>query len=254
MIDLNPLVISRHLLPLPPAEASPEEQSAKWYQITDKISYLPGVQSSVSYNACMHDLADGLQTHTFAPAGVEIRGKWQIGGDAAGEEARELGMDGVPRRGLYLREETELKCNFLMTGFIKKNLKNAHAKVVERIIEAARQKEPKPPVPAKDPGYHSRGPSVSSGLGTLEVHRPSSKASEVQEGDPRKVYTSEFERLRHKDERGGGGEERFFAGRSDAMRMDEGYRPPVAPVASSRQPVVAELSTARERPISELPG
>ena len=74
----------------------------------------------------------------------------------------------VPSQGLYLMEETDLKCNFLMTSFIKKNLKKAHAQVVEKIIEKARDMEPKPPVPPKEAGYHARGPSASSQRSQLE--------------------------------------------------------------------------------------
>ncbi len=41
MIDLNPLVKDRHPI-CPPPDAAPEEQKCVWYQLTDRISYLPG--------------------------------------------------------------------------------------------------------------------------------------------------------------------------------------------------------------------
>jgi hypothetical protein len=54
MIDLNPSHDER--VPIkPPPEASPEEYHCKWYQITDKISYLPGVKGSVHFKACFRE-------------------------------------------------------------------------------------------------------------------------------------------------------------------------------------------------------
>lgn len=59
MIDLNPLVQERFRLPKPPASATPEEFHCAWYQIVDKVSYLPGGMATgkVAYHACFHDLA-----------------------------------------------------------------------------------------------------------------------------------------------------------------------------------------------------
>jgi hypothetical protein len=264
MIDLNPLVINRQRLPIPPAEASPEEMHAHWYQITDKISYMPGVTSSVSYNACMHDLSDGLQTHTFAPAGVEIRGRWIIGGHLPGEAINpaELGLD-VPRQGLYLMETTELRCNFLMTGFIKKNLKGAHAKVVEKIVELAREREAKPPVPAKDAGYHSRGPSSASvgdgGTGkwdggkTAEPGRVVTPPHDAAYGnqdalqDSRRKFTPEYERYRQSQDAQSFGGHPVGPGAPLPQTTDAYQR-------ASPPSHVAELpSEPSGRPVSELP-
>lgn len=111
-----------------------------WYEITDEISYLPGglAKSEVTYKAGFYDLEYGLQTHVFAPAGVEIKGLWKVGGNAPGEppETRELGVE-TPKAGLYLREDVELRCNFFLTSFVKKNLKGSHAKLVEEMIAKA---------------------------------------------------------------------------------------------------------------------
>ena len=86
MIDLNPLVIDRHPISAPHGVPA-EEQHCLWYQITDRISYLPGgaLSGKVAYNACFHDLPTGLQTHIYAPLGLDIKGKWSVGGSALGE-------------------------------------------------------------------------------------------------------------------------------------------------------------------------
>ena len=69
MIDLNPLVKERHPIATPP-HAPADELDCRWYSLTDKISYLPGVAGDVTYTCAFHDLANGIQTHCFAPAGL----------------------------------------------------------------------------------------------------------------------------------------------------------------------------------------
>ncbi|UKZ59597.1 uncharacterized protein TrAtP1_000898 [Trichoderma atroviride] len=135
MIDLNPLVQDRHIIP-PPPHALPEEHVCTWYSITDKISYLPGglVTGAVSYTAAFHDLPTGLQTHCHAPMGVDLREKWSVAGSEPGEEPEpmELGL-GAPRTGLYIREDVIITCNMVMAGFIKKTIKKAHGVLIDAI-------------------------------------------------------------------------------------------------------------------------
>lgn len=140
MIELNPLVI-RHEKCKPPANAPPDEFHCTWYELTDRITYLPGIKGQVSYKACFHDLPRGLQTHVYAPAGLEIKEKWSIGGNEPGEEREviELGLSnlGVPREGLYLREDVDMNCNIFLTGFVKRTLNKAHKVLIERLVVKA---------------------------------------------------------------------------------------------------------------------
>jgi len=139
MIDLNPLVEERHPIQ-PPPNATPEEFHCLWYQITDRINYLPGgmMSGKVSYNACFHDLEWGVQTHCYAPMGLDIKGKWTLGGSLPGEPIApvEIGV-GAPLHGLYLREDVDMKCNVMMTSFVKKTTKKAHASLVDRLLVKA---------------------------------------------------------------------------------------------------------------------
>ena len=143
MIDLNPSHEERHQIK-PPPEASPEEYHCTWYQITDKISYLPaGMYSGkVSFKACFHDLANGLQTHCYAPMGLDIKEKWTLGGNLPHEPVQpvELGI-GAPISGLYIREDVEIKCNILMTRFVRKTLKQALATLVARLLVKSQLQE-----------------------------------------------------------------------------------------------------------------
>ncbi|PGG98781.1 hypothetical protein GX51_06641 [Blastomyces parvus] len=140
MIELNPLVI-RHQRCKAPPNAPPDEFHCIWYELTDKIHYLPGgmIRSNVTYKACFHDLPLGLQTHIYAPTGLDIRNRWTVGGNMPGEprEPVELGLTNVPREGLFLREDVDMRCNIFAASFVKKTLKEAHAVLVERLIMKA---------------------------------------------------------------------------------------------------------------------
>ena len=135
MIKLNPLVIGFERTS-PHKDAPPDEFHCIWYEITDKVGFFPGVYSQVKYKACFFDRPIGLQTHCYAPAGLDIKAKWSVGGNMPGEprEARELGVD-TPRDGLYLREEVSMRCSYFLTSFVKKNLKNAHKILVDRLLK-----------------------------------------------------------------------------------------------------------------------
>ncbi|KAF4547413.1 Hypothetical protein D9617_43g040290 [Elsinoe fawcettii] len=172
MIQLNPLVI-KHIPCRPHPQSPPDEFHATWYELTDKISYFPGIKGKVSYKACFHDLPGGLQTHVYAPAGLEIKEKWTIGGNAPGEprEVLELGLVGVPRDGLYLREDVDMTCNFFLTGFVRKTLKKAHSVLVDRLVVKAdldddrhARKQYAAPTPEMNQSWT---PSIRSGSTTI---------------------------------------------------------------------------------------
>lgn len=172
MIDLNPLVTSRVKMERPPPQATPEEFHSTWYLVTDKVSYLPGISSSISYPACFHDLSNGIQTHIYAPLGLEIRGKWTLGGTLESEPVQpvEMGL-GVPLKGLYVREDVDMRCNLLMTGFVKKTLKNAHAELVARLsvkaqITGAKAENERVASTYGSPQIGYQGSSVGSAAGT----------------------------------------------------------------------------------------
>ncbi|PGH13847.1 hypothetical protein AJ79_03415 [Helicocarpus griseus UAMH5409] len=137
MIELNPLVI-KHERCKPPPNAPPDEFHCIWYELTDKIHYLPGgiLRGRITYKACFHDLPRGLQTHVYAPTGLDIRNRWTIGGNMPGEprEPVELGLTDAPREGLYLREDVDMRCNIFANSFVKKTLKEAHAVLVARLL------------------------------------------------------------------------------------------------------------------------
>jgi hypothetical protein len=141
MIELNPLVIDHHPIKAP-KNAAADEFFAVWHEMTDRVQYVPGMgkmaSSKVSYKGVFHDMPWGLQTHIYAPLGLDIRDKWQIRGNQPGEprEVRELG-DKAPHDGLYLREDVDMTCPRMMVGFVKKNLVNAHAVLVDRLMKKA---------------------------------------------------------------------------------------------------------------------
>ncbi len=143
MIKLNPLV-QDYVPTAAHAGASKEEaQYMEWYEITDEIVYIPGtpMKGEIKYKAGFYNLPNGLQTMSFAPGGVQLSGKWTVGGNMPDEprEPVEIGVD-KPREGLYLKEEVVLKCSIFLSSFVKKNLKKAHPQIhavlVKRLLEA----------------------------------------------------------------------------------------------------------------------
>ena len=56
------------------------------------------------------------------------------------QEPTELGV-GLPKHGLWLREDVDMRCNVLMTGFVKKTLKKAHGSLVARLVQKAHIRE-----------------------------------------------------------------------------------------------------------------
>ena len=131
IIELNPLVLEHHPIKAPQS-ASADEYFSVWHEITERIQYIPGtcilVSGKISFKGVFHDMPWGLQTHIYAPMGVDLRNKWQIRGNQPGEpaEPRELGS-GAPADGLYLREDVEIRCNITVVPFVKKELRAASA-------------------------------------------------------------------------------------------------------------------------------
>lgn len=145
VIALNPLVLSHKPIPAP-RNAAADEYYSTWYEITQRVQFIPGVgkmgSGQITFNGCFHDMPWGLQTHIYAPLSVDLRNKYRIGGnqpDVEPPEQRELGMEtlGIPSNGLYLRQEAEIKCNIAMMSFVKSELQKACKDMVDRIIKKA---------------------------------------------------------------------------------------------------------------------
>lgn len=192
MIDLNPMVQER-VKSKPPAKCTPEEYSGVWYAITDKVNYLPGGLASgkVTYHACFHDLPDGLQTHCYAPLGVDIRERWSIGGSEAHEPymAPPMGI-GAPKEGLYLREDIDLRCSRLTTSFVKKNLKTAHGVLVERLVYLATEYEGRVRNDRLAPGGQGTGPSTPSDAPSSLSHSMSQRGDRPYSPSPIAHHTT----------------------------------------------------------------
>ena len=141
IIELNPLVTGHEAIKAP-RDAPADEFYSTWYEISQRIQYIPGIgkmgSGAIKFRGVFHDLPFGLQTHTYAPANVDLRNKWQICGNQPGEppEPKELGS-GAPPEGLYIREDVEIKCNVTMVSFVKKEMKAAAKTMVERLVKKA---------------------------------------------------------------------------------------------------------------------
>ncbi|KAK5954610.1 hypothetical protein OHC33_004332 [Knufia fluminis] len=141
LITLNPLVLEYRPIKAP-RDAPNDEFYSTWYEITQRIQFMPGIgkmgSSKVSFRGCFHDMPWGVQTHMYVPLGIELRHKYQIKGNQPGEppEPKELGSN-APSEGLYLRVDTQIKANMTMVSFVKKELKAASKTMIERMIKKA---------------------------------------------------------------------------------------------------------------------
>lgn len=137
IITLNPLVISHHPVKAP-QHAVADEYYSTWYEIIERLQYLPGIgklgSSKISFKGSFHNTPWGLQTHTYGPAGVDLRIKWRIGGNQPDEP--EVPERGVPN-GLYLREDIDIECNMTLMSFVKKELQASSKVLVDRLIKKA---------------------------------------------------------------------------------------------------------------------
>ncbi|KAI1259755.1 hypothetical protein F5Y18DRAFT_408116 [Xylariaceae sp. FL1019] len=145
VINVNPLVLSYKQIKAPRTAAA-DEYFSTWYEITERVQVLPGIgklgSSKISFNACFHDVPWGLQSHVYAPLGIDMRNKYRIAGNQPGvepPEQAELGLAelGVPKTGLYLREDIEIRCNITMVSTVKSQMKAASKEMVNRIIKKA---------------------------------------------------------------------------------------------------------------------
>ncbi|KAI0841142.1 hypothetical protein F5Y06DRAFT_260760 [Hypoxylon sp. FL0890] len=145
VITLNPLVLEYRQIKAP-RDAASDEYFSTWYEITERIQYIPGMgrlgSGKLKFNGCFHDLPWGLQTHIYVPMGVDLRNKYRIGGNQPGvepPEQQEIGLAalGAPKDGLYLREDIEIRCNITMVGMVKAQMKAASKEMVQRIIKKA---------------------------------------------------------------------------------------------------------------------
>lgn len=141
IITLNPLVLD-HKPITAPRDAPAEEYYSTWYEITERIQVVPGAGrlggSKINFRGCFHDVPWGVQTHIYAPMGIDLRHNYRVAGSQAGEppEHRELGVN-APATGLYLREDIEIRCNFAMVSFVRNQLKASSKVLVDRLIKKA---------------------------------------------------------------------------------------------------------------------
>ncbi|CAK7243586.1 MAG: hypothetical protein STHCBS139747_005112 [Sporothrix thermara] len=145
VITLNPLVLEHKPIKAP-RDAASDEYYSTWYEIIERIQYVPGIgrmgSGKLAFNACFHDMPWGLQAHIYAPMNTDLRYKYRICGNQPGiepPETLEMGLAalGAPSDGLYLREDVEVKCSIAVMSFVKSQLKAASKLMVQRIIKKA---------------------------------------------------------------------------------------------------------------------
>ena len=142
MITQNPLVVHHAPCP-PPPFAPPDEIDAIWFELTDRIDYLPCglLPGLIHYHASFRDTPHGLQSHVYAPMGVQIRNDWRLRRRGDSQDDHGAGHEGDTSESesgqLCLQETTDLRCPFGTTLFIRRTMRQAHAELVARLATAA---------------------------------------------------------------------------------------------------------------------
>ncbi|KAL4973090.1 hypothetical protein BDW66DRAFT_143005 [Aspergillus desertorum] len=145
IITLSPLVLSHHPVKAP-QDAPAEEYYLTWYEITERVQYVPGIgkmgSGKISFKGCFRDEAWGLVTHVYAPLGIDLRNRYRIV-DGADDPVLRLGSgvdwspSGEAGKGLYLCVDTELECNITLMPLVKGQQKAASKALIDRLVKKA---------------------------------------------------------------------------------------------------------------------
>lgn len=138
VISLNPLVTDVRKIETPQTAAA-DEYFAQWYEITEKITFLPGFKKTIKFKGCWYDQPWGVQTHSVMGSLFDLRCTYKIGGNQPGEprEIPELGVN-KPADGLYLREDIQIDLHIpAPASFVKKEMQNASATMIARMKRKA---------------------------------------------------------------------------------------------------------------------
>ncbi|KKF93647.1 hypothetical protein CFO_g4001 [Ceratocystis platani] len=150
MVRTSPLVVS-HKPIRAPANCPADERDCTWFQLRGKGWHLPGsnkMTGDSSYTVALQSTPIGCTVHLYAPMNIDIRSTWMLGGRLPGEYDRRSdgysAPEGAPASGLYLREDVEIRCHSLMTGYVKKHIKKSHNSIGDRLQQRARRHSSKP--------------------------------------------------------------------------------------------------------------
>lgn len=138
VIRLNPLVTDVRAISTP-QNAAPDELFAQWYEITERITFLPGVKKTLKFKGCWYDQQWGVQTHSLMGSLFDLWCSYRIGGNQPGEERErpELGVN-KPKDGLYLREDIRIELHIpVPLSFVKKEMQNSSATMISRMKRKA---------------------------------------------------------------------------------------------------------------------
>ncbi|KAJ6086121.1 hypothetical protein N7486_010402 [Penicillium sp. IBT 16267x] len=150
IITLNPLVLSHHPIKAP-RNASADEYYSTWYEICQRVQYVPGLgkmgSGKICFKGCFENHPWGVKTHTYPPMGINLLSEFHIAGtqfneldqesESESQPDLEQRIPGKPAKGLYLLEEVEIKCNITLMSFVKSQLKAASKVLVDRLIKKA---------------------------------------------------------------------------------------------------------------------
>ncbi|KAL3455351.1 hypothetical protein BJX64DRAFT_72658 [Aspergillus heterothallicus] len=138
IITLNPLVLSHKAIKAPQS-APADEYYSTWYEITERVQYVPGLgrmgSGKISFKGCFQDEPWGITTHTYAPMSIDLKNKYSIVGNEPGETPDF--ETNAPGQGLFLRQDVTIECNVTLMSFVKGQMKASTKILVDRFLKKA---------------------------------------------------------------------------------------------------------------------
>ncbi|KAL2824197.1 hypothetical protein BJY01DRAFT_167198 [Aspergillus pseudoustus] len=138
IITLNPLVLTHKAIKAP-RNAPADEYYSTWYEITERVQYVPGLgkmgSGKISFKGCFHDEPWGLTTHTYAPMSIDLKNVYSIVGNEPGETPDF--ETNAPGEGLFLKQDVTIECNMTLMSFVKGQMKASTKVLVDRFLKKA---------------------------------------------------------------------------------------------------------------------
>ncbi|KEF53444.1 uncharacterized protein A1O9_10419, partial [Exophiala aquamarina CBS 119918] len=100
------------------------------FEILDKLNVMFGYTTDLTYHAAIRQTKMGMEAFTNAGSGVTIYGRWEI---KVGNDA-DKGAQGQGQV-INLIERNEIKCNVLLSWYIKASLDKSHRETHRRLKE-----------------------------------------------------------------------------------------------------------------------
>lgn len=112
----------------------PDAAGFKHFAILDKLNMLFGYTTDLLYHTAIRQTKSGMEAFTNAGSGVVICGKWDVKVSESSTSPQAAGLAG-PGKVINLIERNEIRCNLVLSWYIKSSLDKSHRETHRRLKE-----------------------------------------------------------------------------------------------------------------------